>query len=112
MATWEPRAKAAKARTSVAGGHTIRSVRVTRSGEPSMILVSSAAEPFRPFIFQLPAMSGRGALAITHLALSNRRGAVSRAFAATPGAAGRTRPMLRYRIGLLIRMQAWTAAPP
>src|SRR5215468_3747283 len=67
MATEEPRACAAKAATSVAGGHTIRSARPARPPAPAMTLVSSAAEPARPFIFQLPAIRGSGAPAMPQI---------------------------------------------
>src|SRR5262245_46150322 len=59
MATSEPRALAAKAATRVAGGHTIRSALPTKGAEPAMILSSSVIDRLSPFIFQLPAISGR-----------------------------------------------------
>src|SRR5580704_15084284 len=55
----EPRAASTKDITSVAGGHTIRSVLRTSAPAPWVMRANSATEPLRPFIFQLPATSGR-----------------------------------------------------
>src|SRR2546425_1548571 len=44
---------------SVAGGQTIRSTVEARLRAPSMMSASSTAEARSPFIFQLPATSGR-----------------------------------------------------
>src|SRR5262245_50544543 len=64
MSTAVPFAAAAKRTSSVAGGHIISSTAVSFCA-PSTIRVNSAAEDRRPFIFQLPATSGRrGARAI------------------------------------------------
>ena len=59
MATAEPRAAAAKRASKVAGGHTIRSALPAMAAAPATILSSSATEAASPFIFQLPATSGR-----------------------------------------------------
>src|SRR5258708_5514799 len=48
----------------VAGGHTRMSAAAPRSRAPPMILRSSALAACRPFIFQLPAMSGRVAMVV------------------------------------------------
>src|SRR5215203_2255399 len=48
---------------SVAGGQIIRSTLGHRSAAPCMILASSGTEDFSPFIFQLPATSGRRSVA-------------------------------------------------
>src|SRR6516164_279410 len=58
ISTEVPFAAAAKRTSSVAGGHIIRSTAVSFCA-PSTIRVNSAAEDRRPFIFQLPATSGR-----------------------------------------------------
>src|ERR1041384_3639968 len=58
MATVEPAAAAAKDATSVAGGPTSKpALAIPRPS--SLILASSAPDAFSPFIFQLPATSGR-----------------------------------------------------
>src|SRR6185436_9256146 len=59
MATVEPSAAAAKDATSVAGGQIMRSTLRGRSPAPRMIVPSTSAEALSPFIFQLPATSGR-----------------------------------------------------
>src|SRR5215208_7496437 len=113
MVTSDPRASATKLAISVAGGQTSKSVWVTRSRDPSMIRLSSAAERCQPFIFQLPAMSGRGALAMFDLAFQSLA-AGSRALAAWPEARygpdvasrrprGVLLPMLREGVPLSIR---------
>src|SRR5262245_10658206 len=83
-----PAAAAANSATRVAGGHT-RISTAASSRAPSAIRASSATEARRPFIFQLPATSGRrGARAISRyppFRLSTQ--AVSRAPADTPGCA-------------------------
>src|ERR1700682_3911408 len=56
---FEPRALSARAAISVAGGQTRRSALTATSGAPASIASNSAAEALRPFIFQLPAISGR-----------------------------------------------------
>ncbi len=63
MATEVPLARAAKAATSVAGGHTSRSADGAADA-PAIMASSSESEPVSPFIFQFPAISGRVALAI------------------------------------------------
>src|SRR5579871_2399652 len=50
---------AAKAEISVAGGQIKRSALAASAGAPLSIASNSAIEDFRPFIFQLPAISGR-----------------------------------------------------
>src|SRR5260370_1341562 len=52
------RAAAAKRTSNVAGGHIIRSTAASLRA-PSTIRLNSAVEDRRPFIFQLPATSGR-----------------------------------------------------
>src|SRR3954447_8912156 len=64
IATGELRARVAKPAMSVAGGQTRMSMRVASAPPPSMMAASSVADCCRPFIFQLPAMSGRSALAM------------------------------------------------
>src|SRR5258705_12570137 len=59
MAKAEPRALSAKALSSVAGGQPIRSALPVTAPAPAMIFSSSPAERESPFIFQLPATSGR-----------------------------------------------------
>ena len=61
--TAEPATAAANSAMRVAGGHSIRST-APSSFAPWMIRLSSAAEERRPFIFQLPATSGRRARTI------------------------------------------------
>src|ERR1700694_3478870 len=56
---FEPRAFSAKAAIRVAGGHTKRSALAATPGAPASIASNSAMEALRPFIFQLPAISGR-----------------------------------------------------
>src|SRR6267378_8424712 len=56
---FEPRAFSAKAAISVAGGQTSRSALAATPGAPASMASNSAMEAFRPFIFQLPAISGR-----------------------------------------------------
>src|SRR5689334_25390575 len=58
MTTLEFLAAAAKAATSVAGGHIINSALPAKAPAPAMILASSACEAASPFIFQFPATSG------------------------------------------------------
>src|ERR1700692_2500170 len=58
-ATFDPRAFSAKAAISVAGGQTSRSAAAATPGAPASMASNSAMEAFRPFIFQLPAISGR-----------------------------------------------------
>src|ERR1700738_4199913 len=58
-ATFEPRAFSAKAATRVAGGQTSKSALAATPGAPASMASNSAVEAFRPFIFQLPAISGR-----------------------------------------------------
>src|SRR3979490_3146107 len=58
-ATFEPCAFSAKAAISVAGGQTSRSALAATPGAPASMASNSAMEGFRPFIFQLPAISGR-----------------------------------------------------
>src|SRR3981189_2558647 len=58
-ATFEPCAFSAKAAISVAGGQTSRSALAATPGAPASMASNSAEEALRPFIFQLPAISGR-----------------------------------------------------
>src|SRR5215469_270329 len=58
MSTGVPFAAAAKRTSKVAGGHIISSTAASLRA-PSTIWPNSAAEDRRPFIFQLPATSGR-----------------------------------------------------
>jgi hypothetical protein len=58
MTTLEFFAAAAKAATSVAGGHIINSALPAKAPAPAMILASSPCEAASPFIFQFPATSG------------------------------------------------------
>src|SRR5216683_4900002 len=58
-AIFEPRAFSAKAAISVAGGQTSRSALAATPGAPASMASNSTVEAFRPFIFQLPAISGR-----------------------------------------------------
>src|SRR5947209_3872521 len=61
---FERRAFSANSATRVAGGHTRTSTLPARSEAPASIASNSAEEDFRPFIFQLPAISGRMASVI------------------------------------------------
>ena len=54
-----PRAFSAKAAISVAGGHTSRSALAATPAAPASMASNSAMAALRPFIFQLPAISGR-----------------------------------------------------
>ena len=58
ISTGAPFAAAAKRTSNVAGGHIIRSTAASLRA-PSTIRLNSAVEDRRPFIFQLPATSGR-----------------------------------------------------
>src|ERR1700746_328274 len=58
ISTGAPFAAAAKRTSNVAGGHIIRSTAASLRA-PSTIRLNSATEDRRPFIFQLPATSGR-----------------------------------------------------
>src|SRR6266446_4551422 len=58
ISTGAPFAAAAKRTSNVAGGHIIRSTAASLRA-PSTIRPNSATEDCRPFIFQLPATSGR-----------------------------------------------------
>src|SRR5207249_589404 len=66
IATAELRARVAKPAIKVAGGQTRRSMRVASGPAPSITLASSVADCWKPFIFQLPAMSGRSALVMAN----------------------------------------------
>src|ERR1700744_1282131 len=57
-----PCALAANAASRVAGGQTRRSALATTPAAPAHIASNSAIDARRPFIFQLPAISGRMAL--------------------------------------------------
>src|SRR5215469_13116482 len=85
ISTEVPFAAAAKRTSSVAGGHIIRSTAVSFCA-PSTIRVNSAAEDRRPFIFQLPATSGRrdARTIVASLRFPESGQAVSRALADTP----------------------------
>src|SRR5246127_5408586 len=61
-----PFALSANAATSVAGGQTRRSHLAARLAAPAIIAPSSDVEAFSPFIFQLPAMSGRIAVVMAN----------------------------------------------
>src|SRR5262249_26254165 len=54
-----PVAFSAKAATRVEGGQTSRSALAATAGAPTSIASNSLIEALRPFIFQLPAISGR-----------------------------------------------------
>jgi len=54
-----PRALSAKAAIRVTGGQTSRSALAATSAAPLSMASNSATEAFSPFIFQLPAISGR-----------------------------------------------------
>ncbi len=62
IVTGEPFAASASAATSVAGGQTITSALAASAAAPATILPNSAADAASPFIFQLPATSGRRAV--------------------------------------------------
>ena len=55
----------AKAAIRVAGGQTSRSALAATPGAPASMASNSAMEALRPFIFQLPAISGRMASVIS-----------------------------------------------
>src|SRR5436305_1477270 len=56
---FEPRAFAANTEMRVAGGHTSRSALPATFSVPASMASNSLIEEFSPFIFQLPAISGR-----------------------------------------------------
>src|SRR5438128_51220 len=56
---FEPRALSAKPAIRVAGGQTSRSALAATSEAPASMASNSTNEDLRPFIFQLPAISGR-----------------------------------------------------
>src|ERR1700730_4716194 len=60
----EPRALSAKAAIRVAGGQTRRSALAATLEAPTSMASNSTEDDLRPFIFQLPAISGRMALDI------------------------------------------------
>src|SRR3984885_11446986 len=62
---FEPRALSAKAITRVAGGQTRRSARPATFEALASMASNSPLDALRPFIFQLPAISGRMALVIS-----------------------------------------------
>src|SRR5882757_6630224 len=64
----EPVALPAKPAISVAGGQTSRSAFPASAAAPASMVSNSAKEAFRPFIFQLPAISGRMASVMSDLA--------------------------------------------
>src|SRR3954453_12273773 len=66
--TFEPRALSANPAISVAGGQTRRSAFPSSAPAPASMASNSAREAFRPFIFQLPAISGRVAAVMSGLA--------------------------------------------
>src|SRR5213075_2676901 len=67
---FEPRALSAKPAIRVAGGQTRRSALAARSEAPANMASNSTNEDFRPFIFQLPAISGRIASLISQFPLA------------------------------------------
>src|ERR1700689_3800880 len=64
LSVLEPRALSAKAAIRVAGGQTRRSALTATSGAPASMASNSTEDDLRPFIFQLPAISGRMASGI------------------------------------------------
>src|ERR1700722_12964540 len=56
---FDPRAFSANVAISVAGGQTSRSALAATCDAPASMASNSAREALRPFIFQLPATSGR-----------------------------------------------------
>src|ERR1700761_6698791 len=74
-----PCALAANAATSVAGGHTSKSALPATPAAPAHIASNSAIDARSPFIFQLPAISGRMALV-----MSDSQEVLSRAALAEP----------------------------
>src|SRR5688500_9880322 len=59
IAIFDPSTSLANIIKRVAGGQIVRSTLADRSAAPCKILPSSAVESASPFIFQLPATSGR-----------------------------------------------------
>src|ERR1700723_3421407 len=59
LSVLEPSALSAKAAIRVAGGQTRRLALAATSGAPASMASNSLEEDLRPFIFQLPAISGR-----------------------------------------------------
>src|SRR5258707_11680740 len=59
IAIFEPFARSAKPAIRLAGGQTNRSALAATLAAPSRIASNSTWEDLRPFIFQLPAISGR-----------------------------------------------------
>src|SRR6185437_2501 len=89
--SWAPIARAfapcalsANAATSVAGGQTSKSALAATPEAPASIASSSAKEALRPFIFQLPAISGRMASGIFRALANGTRACASRAGAPVP----------------------------
>ena len=60
-----PRAFSAKAAIRVAGGQTSRSALAATPEAPASMASNSAKDALRPFIFQLPAISGRMVLVMS-----------------------------------------------
>jgi hypothetical protein len=58
-ASFDPSALSAKAAIRVAGGQTSRSALPANAPAPAIMASNSPSADFRPFIFQLPAISGR-----------------------------------------------------
>src|SRR3981081_3334800 len=83
-ATFEPCAFSAKAAISVAGGQTRRAALAATPGAPASHASNSAMEAFRPFIFQLPAISGRMASVMVGFPGNVRSICASRARAPVP----------------------------
>src|ERR1700722_2763821 len=75
MPTRVPWARAAKLAIRVNGGHTSRSTVAGSAAAPTIILSNCTAEATSPFIFQLPATSGRHAIIMASFV---RQTAVSR----------------------------------
>src|ERR1700722_18369097 len=93
---FEPANFAANAAISVAGGQTSRSAFAATLEAPASMASNSAMEDRRPFIFQLPAISGRIMGLISEKFLQKAKGQAS---LAEPGKLGQIGPnrMLRRR---------------
>src|SRR3954469_15130821 len=70
--SFEPFEAQANCASRVAGGQTIRSALSASLSAPALMPLNSAIEDDSPFIFQLPATSGRTVAAIRHSPLHHR----------------------------------------
>src|ERR1700759_627002 len=84
VSAFTPWAFAANAATRVAGGQPSRSALAATPAAPAHIASNSAMEALRPFIFQLPAISGRMASVMSDYLRSFAPRSASRGRASLP----------------------------